>query len=538
MPLYSESTLAAVKNAVDIVALVGEYLPLVRSGSKFKALCPFHDDHNPSLELNPERQSFKCWVCGAGGDVFDFVKGIDRVELPEALRMLAERAGVVLESPSSPGRPPSPTGPSKADLLAVSTPGARDRLHRGVCRRPRRSSRMYVEERGITRESRRAVPAGLRPGRPRLADDSRLAARVHVGPAGTGSRLVRSRSSESPAFTHERFRGRLIFPIHDLRGRALGFGGRILPAVEKSLAASGKKGAKYVNSSETMLFQKRRLLYAADLARSAAREAGWVAVVEGYTDVIAAHQTGLGNVVAALGTALGDDHVTALRRLADRVVLVLDGDEAGQNAADRSLELFLGHEVDVRVLTLPDNLDPCDFLLREGADAFRALVGRAVDPVEFALRRAEVRFDLDSIEGARQASEWVLAIFARIPSAHRGEPNVKADKALDRLSQRLRVPSKTLRDRLKQLHPRTKHAAPHAASEPAPGPIRPADLDPIESELVQIVLHEPSRRRPIGRAGAGRLDPRHLVASNPSSCIRPLRRGGIASVRAGCVTTQ
>ena len=132
------------------------------------------------------------------------------------------------------------------------------------------------------------------------------------------------------------------------------------------MAAAGKTVAKYLNSPETAVFQKRRILYAADLARAAARTSGWVAVVEGYTDVIAAHQAGLTNFVGTLGTALGDDHVAALRRLADRVVLVFDGDEAGQKAADRSLELFLGHEVDVRVLTLPENIDPCDFLLQRG----------------------------------------------------------------------------------------------------------------------------------------------------------------------------
>ena len=162
-------------------------------------------------------------------------------------------------------------------------------------------------------------------------------------------------------------------------------------------------------------------------------------MVEGYTDVIAAHQVGLCNVVGTLGTALGDDHVRALRRLADRVVLVFDGDEAGQKAADRSLELFLGHEVDVRVLTLPANLDPCDFLLKEGADAFRALVERAVDPLAFVLDRAAARFDLDSIEESRQAAEWVLAILGRVPQSNRVGPRRQGrPRSLDTLSQRLR----------------------------------------------------------------------------------------------------
>ncbi len=183
-----------------------------------------------------------------------------------------------------------------------------------------------------------------------------------------------SRGSEAAGPLRERFRGRLIFPIHDDRGRAVGFGGRILPEAERAIEARGRHVAKYLNTPETALFHKRTLLYAADLALGASRQTGWVAVVEGYTDVIAAHQVGLANVVGTLGTALGEDHLRGLRRLAERVVLVFDGDEAGQSAADRSLELFLGHELDLRVLTLPANLDPCDFLLKEGAGAFRSLV--------------------------------------------------------------------------------------------------------------------------------------------------------------------
>ena len=248
-----------------------------------------------------------------------------------------------------------------------------------------------------------------------------------------------------------------------------------------------------------------------------------MAVVEGYTDVIAAHQVGLCNVVGTLGTALGDDHVQGLRRLADRVVLVFDGDDAGQNAADRALEFFLGHELDVRVLSLPANLDPCDFLLKEGAEAFRALVERAVDPLAFVLERAGERFDLDSIEGARQAAEWVLGILARLPSVKTS--GLRLARATSRSTWRSipwldgcscpwsrssdgsesstrsaagsRAPvrtgpgpsgiagrngqSTTGREPAGELSTRARRAPP---SRSAP----PADLDPIDRELVQIVL--------------------------------------------------
>ena len=528
MPRHSEATLTAIKNAVDIVSLVGDYgLPLERSGSKYKALCPFHDDHKPSMELNPDRQSYKCWVCGAGGDVFDFVKEYDRVEFPEALKILADRAGIALDAPAEGASTPS--GASKSELLAVNAWAEglfADAMGRSS------AAKDYLSARGILGESAARFRIGYAPGERGWLLSRAKAQKLDVGLLERAG-LV-SRPADAPGVVRERFRGRLMFPIHDPRGRTVGFGGRVLPEVERLLAASGKHVAKYVNSSETAVFQKRRFLYGADLARPAAREAGWVAVVEGYTDVIAAHQVGLGNVVGTLGTALGDDHVVALRRLADRAVLVFDGDAAGQKAADRALELFLGHEVDVRVLSLPDELDPCDFLLNQGADAFRSLVATAVDPLAFALKRAGDRFDLGSIEGARLASEWVLAILARVPSVSRVGLDVKVAKALDTLSGRLGVPVDGLKRRLGQLRCEAKAAPRHPRPEPprasavaadppfavfrkdgdgavadrpaeadAPAgppensrpasapPIRVSALDPTDRELLQLVLNEP-----------------------------------------------
>ena len=529
VPRYSESTLAAIKNAVDIVGLVGESLQLHRVGSKFKTLCPFHDDHKPSLELNPERQSYKCWSCGAGGDVFDFVMEYERLEFPEALRMLAERAGITLEASNTVAS--EPKGPSKTELLAVCS-WAEHEFRQGLMHSE--PALDYLQRRLITSDSVERFQIGYAPGeRGWLVSKGKR--------AGFPLNLLEKAGlvtipDDAPGMPRERFRGRLMFPIRDLKGRAIGFGGRILPEAERHLAAVGKTAPKYLNSPETPLFQKRKLLYAADLARTAAREAGWIAVVEGYTDVILAHQVGLRNVVGTLGTALGDDHVLMLRRLADRIILVFDGDNAGQNAADRSLELFLGHQVDVRVLTLPEDLDPADFLLKEGAAAFRSLVEQAVDPLAFALLRAESRFDLSSLEGSRLAADWVLGILAKIPSANRQGMDVKVDKAVDTLATRLRVPVTTLRNRLSQIRrgERSAEATRNArkfsalavgsastgpsspiaergseggmhgdrgvnlgqdsprgnADEPAP-PIRIQDLDPLDRELTQILLNDP-----------------------------------------------
>jgi len=509
VPRHSDATKAAIKNAVDIVALVGEYLPLRRAGSRFKALCPFHDDHNPSLELNPERQSFKCWSCGAGGDIFDFVKNYEHVDFPEALRMLADRAGIVLDRPSAEDSPPvSVSGLSKSDLLAVQA-WAEEAFIKALSGSDH--ARAYVEGRGLSSATIERFRLGYAPiERGWMV----LEGRKH----GFSTQVLEqaglvSRPEDSPGSVRERFRGRLIFPIHDERGRTIGFGGRILPDVERAMSAQGKHVAKYLNSPETALFQKRKILYAADLARSASREAGWVAVVEGYTDVMAAHQVGFSNVVGTLGTALGEDHVQGLRRLADQVVLVFDGDAAGQSASDRALEFFLGHELDVRILTLPANLDPCEFLLKAGADAFRDLVEQSIDPLIYVLERAGARFDLGSIEGSRRAAEWVLGILSRIPSSQRIGMDLKLAKSLDRLAHRLGLPVESLRRRLQELrrisgprpsreaaptvlpassHPAGVASVPRAEQTAAHPPIRLADLDPVDRELIQIVLHEPN----------------------------------------------
>ncbi len=497
MPRYTEATLATIKNAVDIVTLVGDFLPLHRVGSKYKCLCPFHDDHRPSMEVNPDRQQFKCWACGSGGDIFDFVCKYERVDFPEALRILAERAGVSLDAPKGAS---TTGGVGRTEILSVLS-WAEEQFVQALAGAT--EAKDYLTFRGISESSATRFRLGYAPeGRDWLTTKAKQ--------RGLSVELLEKaglvgKQAEPPYSTHERFRGRLIFPIRDGRGRVLGFGGRVLPSVEKSLAERGMNVAKYLNSPETAVFQKRRTLYAADLARTSARDEKWVAVVEGYTDVIAADQVGLTNVVGTLGTALGDDHVVALRRIADRVVLVFDGDTAGQNAADKALELFLGHEVDVRVLALSAGLDPCDFLLTHGSEPFRAMVKAASDPLEFAVRRAEARFDLNSLEGSRQAAEWVLSILGRVPVQNRAGLDVKLAKALDSLSHRLGVPVADLKRRLRQVRRELAKPARVAPAEVPPNtdtpetsvevPIEPVqilDLDVLERELVEIALSDPT----------------------------------------------
>jgi DNA primase len=522
---HSETTLSAIKSAVDIVALVGEYRALRRVGTKYKALCPFHDDHNPSLELNPERQSYKCWSCGAGGDIFDFVQKIEHVEFPEALRMLADRAGVALESP-----PITSTrrGPLKSDLLEVNA-WAEEVYAKALCGSTETLD--YVDRRGLSRASVERFRLGYAPTAHGWLLDQARRKRIDLD-ALEQAGLV-SRSPESPGLVRERFRGRLMFPIHDDRGRTVGFGGRILPEVERAIAAEGRHVAKYLNTPETALFHKRTILYAADLSRNAAREAGWVAVVEGYTDAIAAHQVGLCNVVGTLGTALGEDHLEMLRRLSDRrVVLVFDGDQAGRSAADRALELFLASEVDLRVLTLPANLDPCEFLLKEGADAFRRLAEHAPEALTYLVKRASDRFDLNSIEGSRRVAEWVFGIVNRLPKTYNLGLDFKKGKVIDNLSLRFQIPPERLNDLRRQL-PRpysgSRRAGAMVPAQDRPvnpvtatAPIQPSELDRTDLELIRIVLGEPTA----------------LNVLNPRVAVSSLKDASLQTILQACYDLQ
>ena len=394
---------------------------------------------------------------------------------------------------------------------------------------------------GSTAESVREVPPGIRPRDARLADRPKARRRSGISAASPGAGRPDRPLGEVPG-PPRAVPGPPDLPDPRHEGADPGLR-RPDPAVDRT-DQERRRGAasvaKYLNSPETPLFQKRRILYGADLARPAARSEGWVAVVEGYTDVIAAHQVGLSNAVGTLGTALGDDHVTTLRRLADRSVLVFDGDEAGQKAADRSLELFLGHEVDVRVLTLPEDLDPCDFLLSRGGrrrsggwstGRWTRSPSRSIAP--------RCRFDLDSAEGSRQAAEWVLAVLARVPVRTGAGLDLKVAKALDTLSRKLSVPvARTSRRRLGSA-PEAEPARPRRLSGrwgPWPwGEYRgrgrrsrrsgPGDLDPIDRELVQIILNEPSVVGPPDHPGDGGLAGRRPAPGDPPGLLRPPRRG-------------
>jgi DNA primase len=480
----SFETKQRIKDAIDIVDLVGSYLPLRHEGKIFKALCPWHDDTRPSLQVNPERQSFKCWVCQIGGDIFSFVMKMEGVEFPEALAMLADRANIPLEASRGDTRAPV----DEKRLMFQAMAWASGQFHQCLLEAPEAApARDYLAERSITAHSISRFQLGFAPNDWNWI--SNRARGTPYAPALLEKIGLVSRRQQGPGY-YDRFKGRVLFPIFDAQARAVGVGGRVLP----QLAAGDV--AKYVNSPETPLFSKSSLLYGLHVARDAIRKSETVLVTEGYTDCIAAHQAGFENTVAVLGTALGAAHVQLLRRFADRirVVLVLDGDEAGRRRAKEVLELFVAGKVDLRVLTLPDEQDPAEFLLAHGRDALESLVEQAPDALRHARQVTTAGIDLrGDVHRASLALEELVATIAKAPRLRADtlvEDRLREEKFLQRLAVDFGVPEEQVRELMTQYR-RKAATRPGSARVIAPASVT-TPVDPLERELLEIILHYPA----------------------------------------------
>ena len=467
-----------VKQAIDIVDLVQSYLPLRREGRGFKALCPWHDDTRPSLQVNSDRQSFKCWVCDIGGDIFSFVMKMEGVEFPEALKMLADRANITLE-PAAGGGPRGAADDKRVLYQAMAWADAE--YHRCLQESPEaETARSYLASRHITPEMVRRFQLGFAPLRwDWIVEQARGA---NFSPAVLERIGLVTRRKQGAGF-YDRFRGRVLFPIFDSQGRAVGTGGRVLPG-------SDADAAKYVNSPETPLFSKSNLLYGLDLARDAIRKTGAALVMEGYTDCIIAHQFGFHNAVAVLGTALGASHVQLLRRYAERVrvVLVLDGDEAGRKRAKEVLELFVAANVDLRVLTLPGQMDPADYLLTHGAQSFTELMQSAPDALAHAFAVTTAGIDLRAdVQGASTALKEIISTVGRAPRPGQSDDLLRDSVIIRRIARDFDVPEIQARKMMSELRrPDSQRKGPQAA----PASVR-QPIDALERELLELLSQFP-----------------------------------------------
>jgi DNA primase len=482
-----------VRQAVDIVDLVGNYMSLRRQGRNFVGLCPWHDDSRPSFQVNPERQSFKCWVCDIGGDVFSFIMRAEGLEFREALEMLADRAGIELQKQSRQDAQENQF--DRRNLLAAMSWAERE-FHEFLLKSPAAEiARQYLSDRGISDESTRRFHLGFSPDTWQWLLDR--AQTTSFAPAVL-ERVGLVLKSDKGGY-YDRFRGRLLFSIRDARSRCIAFGGRILPGMTP--ANPERTEAKYINSPETPLFNKSSELYALDMARDALTKDQGLVVMEGYTDVVMAHQHGISNAVAVLGTALGDKHIPLIRRFTDSVTLVLDGDEAGQRRTmqilDELLALFVAHEIDLRILTLPGGADPCDVISSQGSEAFRERLNQALDALDHKIHAVTNGLALaPGTHRAALAVEELIGTLARaLPTSSQSTSStlIREQQVFARLSRQFGIAEETLRTRLAAVRrEQNSKAARRNPVSANPTPANKISLLAWERELLELIVCEPT----------------------------------------------
>jgi DNA primase len=422
-----DEVIRAIQESVDVVDVVSRYVTLRKSGRNFKGLCPFHDEKTPSFHVFPESGRYKCFGCGEGGDAITFLMKRGGATFVEVLEDLAREANIAL--------PRSDDGPGDVERARLRTEALRALEFAAgffvavLGRDAGKGARDYLAKRGFRAETLEAFRIGFAPAegeallgyaRQKGFPDEALAA------AGLVRRNDRGRFFDM-------FRGRVTFPIHDLRGRVIGFGAR----------AMGDEQPKYLNSPDGILFHKGTEMYGLHIAREAARAAGRLLMVEGYTDVMHCHQAGIREVAAGLGTALTPQNAQQLRRFGVPVFLVFDGDEAGLKAAERAAETLLAEQVDGAVALLPPGQDPADVLVGEGRGPIDAAVEDAKDLWTYRMERAFERYGTVTLEGREKAARELVEVIARIR-----EP-MRRDAAFRLLAERAGVPESTLRSEAK-----------------------------------------------------------------------------------------
>jgi DNA primase len=404
MAMYTRESRERVRDAVDFVEVVSARSELRRAGpARYEGLCPFHDERTPSFGIDPAQKVYHCFGCQASGDVFTFVQETEGVDFKEALELLAERYGVELER-------------EQEDPDQARRRRRRERLLELLARtcayyerclwdsREGARAREQLAERGLQEEMLREFGVGYAPDSyERVLGASRAHGYSEEELCATG---LAQRSQTGRAY--DRFRGRIMFPLSDMRGRVLGFGAR---------ATAAEQQPKYLNTADNDVYHKGRYLYGAHLARAPAARAGKVIVCEGYTDVIALHQAGMRHAVGLMGTALTEDQMGELARMAQTVVLALDADSAGQEAMLRAAGLAARRGLALRVVELPEGTDPADLVRRGGAAAIEDALGRAVPFARFRVERALASGDHSSPEGKDEMLEQLRPVFAALPAS-------------------------------------------------------------------------------------------------------------------------
>ena len=419
-----------VRAAADIVKIVGDYVKLRKAGANYMGLCPFHQEKSPSFAVHPVKQIFHCFGCGVGGDVFKFVMLMDSLPFPEALRRVAEKVGVRLEERAGDQTYDANTK-LRAALMKLHEIAAKFFASQLGATAEGRMARAYLADRGMTDEVVGRFRIGYAPG------DAQGLLR-HV----SGLNFDKESLEKSGLIVYDterqrqydRFRRRIIYPIANDAGKVVAFAGRAL----------GDDQPKYLNSPETAIYTKSRLLYHLDRAAQAIRKLDYVILVEGYMDCIAVASSGIENVVASCGTSLTEGQIRLLGRYTKRVVVNYDPDSAGMAATERSLALLLEAGFEAKVLALPGGLDPDEFIRKQGVKAYGELLANAPSYLDYLTERAAKTHDIGSPEGKVAAANAILPYLVKVPN-----PMLRAELA-GRLAERLRVDERLLRDELRR----------------------------------------------------------------------------------------
>ncbi len=458
--MKSDHLIEEIKAKLDIVELISEHVDLKRSGQNYKGLCPFHAEKTPSFMVNPSKQIFHCFGCSKGGDIFAFLMDYENMNFQEAISYLAAKAGLRIENFS---RESKASRGLKESLFAMNSE-ASVFFTENLKGSERPSS--YLNDRELTDEV--IIKFGLGYSR-----NERDALFSHLKKKGfpldhiKASGLVYFGESASSGSAHDFFRDRLMFPISDMQGRIIAFGGRTL--------SSSKDVPKYINSPDSIIFKKGETCYGMNIAKSLIPRKGYSIVVEGYLDSIMCHQHGFGNTIAPLGTALTAGHLKKLRRFSNKVLLLFDGDPAGTAAAKRSLELTYSEGMIAKVLMLPQGEDPDTFLRKHGAEHFRKYMGKAISPVEFILKT----YGRNKLDAVRH----MLSLIAACPDS------LQRDEALRELSSWSAIDELTLRQELKSAgkkpEQKTNSAFPEGKAENR--------ISKEEQTLLSIILSAPEK---------------------------------------------
>src|SRR3989344_1553401 len=401
MTMIDQTPVDQIKQRLDVTEVVQNYIRLQKAGRNFRAICPFHKEKTPSFFVSPERQSWHCFGCNKGGDIFSFVQEIEGVEFIDALRTLAQRAGVELKRTQ-----PDAYRNLRARLEEVNELACEFFETQLAKSQSGQAARAYLKSRGVSDASIRNFRIGFAPNA-----DSALAAFLQSRGFINDEIITAGLSFAAGAGLRDRFRGRVMFPIIDRNGMVLGFSGRIFGR------EAGDYDPKYLNTPETPLFDKSRTLFGLNHARLAIREANAAVLVEGQMDCVMSYQAGVHNTVATSGTALTEHHLRILRRIAETLLVAFDMDAAGTDAARRGVDLALQESFLVRVVAVPQGKDPADFI-QQDALGWKRLVSEDTQPVVgFFISQAQKKYDPASPEGKRKIAQTVLPIIAKIGNA-------------------------------------------------------------------------------------------------------------------------